>query len=148
MPQVDPDRTVTTHTDRHRAAMERTAAHDLVAAILERIETRTAKARTLAATQPTPMRFLLVVRCDRDHAGKQLEVTLDAAADLRRYAAEKRIVGRHSQRGHSVPFAGYHLDYCRACGQLMPCSDLTDIAASYGIDVIDVLAEAYRAETT
>lgn len=53
---------------------------------------------------------------------------------LRHCEADKRTVERHSLiRGKSVLRNGEFVDYCAACVQPIPCPDLLDRAAAYGV---------------
>lgn len=53
---------------------------------------------------------------------------------LRRCEADKRTVERHQLRGKSVLRNGEFVDYCAACLRVIPCPDLLDRAAAYGIE--------------
>jgi hypothetical protein len=78
----------------------------------------------------TPIGFVTDGRWEVRHI-----VHNDPAATIRRCEADKRTVERHNQVDHSVPFADYQFDYCATCRELMPCPDMLDRAASYGVDV-------------
>lgn len=102
---------------------------DLPDRILAAIAEDRRNAEELKAVQPELMRIGLSTS-----DGRSLVVSSDPDVILRHCEADKRTVQRHSHVGHSVPFGDYELDYCRACGNLIPCPDLLDRASAYDIE--------------
>lgn len=98
--------------------MTASSTPDLVSRILAKIDTHEQFYR-LVLSRPRPR-------------GK-----IHGHAQLRRCAADRSTVERHSRPGRAEARGTQDgmavLEYCECCGALMPCPDLLDRAEAYGI---------------